>query len=70
MQLHRLADNVGHLVESAVIHIGESLQYPPLYRFQTIINSGDGTVTDVVGCVFDEIMIEKSAEFTLFFRHL
>ncbi len=57
--LHALADDVGHLVELAVVHLGERVQDAPLHRLEPVVDVGNGPVLDDVGGVVEEIGVEQ-----------
>ena len=64
MQLHGLADHVGHLLEPAVIHIMQRLQDAALYRFQAVTHVRNGTLFDYIRGILHEIFIKKLMEFS------
>ncbi len=60
MELHGFADDVGDLMETAVIHIVQGLQYAALNRFKTIVKmSGIARSLNDIGGVFEEILVEE-----------
>ena len=59
VQLHGFADHVGHLVEAAVVHVGERLQDAPLHRLEAVVGVRDGPLADDVGGVVEEIGVEQ-----------
>ena len=54
MEAHAGADDVGHLVESAVIHFPQRVQDAALHRFQTIVEMGNGAIEDDVAGVVEK----------------
>ncbi len=59
MKLHGLANNIGNLVETAVIHVVQGLEDTPLDRFQPIVDIRDSTLLDHVGGVLEKISVER-----------
>jgi pilus assembly protein TadC len=62
MVLHAMSDNVGNLIESAIILFVERMQNTPLDRFQAILQLGDRPVTNDVRSVLDEIFVDQILE--------
>ncbi len=46
--LHAVTDDVGHLVELAVVYLEEAVEDSTLYRFETVLHIGYGAVLDDV----------------------
>ena len=59
--LHALSDNVGHLVELAVVHLDQGVYDPPLHRLEPILELGDRPVAYDVRGVLDEVLLEDTA---------
>ena len=57
VKLHRLADDVGHLVEFTVIHVMQRLEYPPLHWLQSIDDVGNGPFQDHIGGIVNEVVL-------------
>ena len=63
MEFHGLADHVGHLVETAVIHVVQGLQEPSLHRLEAVVDIGNGPFADDVGGVVEEIGVKQLMQF-------
>jgi len=62
VELHRLADHVGHLVVAAVVHLEERVQQAALHRLEAVAEVGDGAVEDGVAGVVDEVAPHQRVE--------
>ena len=61
MELHGMAHNVSHLVESAVVHTLHRVEYASLHGFQAVLNMGHGTLKyDVRGIVEKPVLIHAA----------
>ncbi|MPL58967.1 hypothetical protein SDC9_04513 [bioreactor metagenome] len=56
--LHAMPDDIGHLVELAVVHFEEGVQNAPLDRLKPVLQIGDSPVLDDVGSVVEEVVVE------------
>ena len=52
------ADDVGHLVELAVVHLEEGMHDAPLHGLEAVLEVGYGPVLDYVGRVVEVIVVE------------
>ena len=59
MIFHRITDHIGHLMKTAVIHLDQRMQNPPLHRFQPVIQMRNGTVFNNIRSVFQKVFIVK-----------
>ena len=57
MELHRLADDVGHLVVLAVVDLEERVEDAALDGLQAVVDFGNRPVLDDVGGVFEEVAV-------------
>ena len=62
MVLHGLADDVGHLGETAVVDPVHGMEHPPLDRFESIDDVGDGPLEDYIGRVVEEPVLEHAGK--------
>ena len=62
VQLHGLADDVGHLVELAVVHLVQGVEDAPLHRLAAVPQVGDGPVDDDVARVLEEVLLHQGLE--------
>jgi hypothetical protein len=62
MQLHRLADDVGHLVIAAVVHLEERVEDAALHGLESVAQVGDGAVEDRVARVVHEVATHQRLE--------
>ena len=62
MVLHRMADDVGHLDEPAVVLLVQGPQDAALDRLQAVRQVGDGAVADDVGGVVEEAAVDAAME--------
>ena len=62
MVLHGVADNIGHLDETAIILLVESPKDAALHRLEAIGQVRDGAVTDDVRGVVEEAAIDAAVE--------
>ena len=63
VELHRVADDVGDLVEAAVVHLGQRRQDAPLHRLEAVAQIGDRAVEDDVARVLDEVLPHQRFDF-------
>jgi hypothetical protein len=54
-----MSDNVGDLVESAVILFVKGMENPPLNRLEPIFQLGDSPIPDYVGSVLNKIFVDQ-----------
>ena len=59
MILHCVSDNIGDLIESAIILLRQSMQDPALDRLQSIFELGNRPIPDYIGGVLEEIFIDE-----------
>ena len=57
VKLHRLPNDVGHLVKSAIIHLLHSMQDPPLHRLQTIIDVWHRPLQNYIRSVVQKVFL-------------
>jgi hypothetical protein len=62
MKLHRVADDVGHLDETAVVLLAQRPEDAALHRLEAVGQVGDGAVADDVGGVFEEAGVDATVE--------
>ena len=62
VELHRVADDVGHLVEAAVVHLEQRVHDPPLDGLQAVPQLRDRAVEDEVARVLDEVVLHQALE--------
>ena len=58
MVLHAVPDDVGHLVELAVVHLEEGVEYAPLHRLEPVLEVGYRPVLDDVGGIVEVVVVE------------
>ena len=63
VQFHGLADHVGHLVKTSVVHVVQGLQQAALYGLEAVIHIGNGTLSNDVGGVIEEVGIKQLVQF-------
>jgi len=51
MILHGLPDDIGHFIESAVIHFFHGMENPTLHRFQAILEGRHGPFKYNIRCI-------------------
>jgi len=54
MKAHRGSDDVGHLMEPAVVHLPQGVEHAPLHRLEAIVDVWHGAVKDDVAGVVEE----------------
>ena len=54
VKLHRRADDIGDLVEAAVVHVPEGVEDAALHRLQAVVDVRHGAVEDDVAGVVEE----------------
>ena len=62
MVLHGLADDVGDLVETAVVHLPERMEDAPLHRLEPIVDIGNGPILDDIGGILEEVRVHQLAK--------
>ena len=62
MELHAVADDVGHLDELAVVVALDRMQDAPLHGLEAVFQRGDGAVADDVARVGQEVAVHQRAE--------
>ena len=62
MKVHRVADDVRHLVGAPVVHLIERPEHPALHRFETVVDIRNGAVLDDVTRVFQEVPVHHHPE--------
>ena len=68
--LHRVAHNVGHLVETAVVQLLHRMKNAPLHRLQSILNVRHRTFKDDIRGIIEKPILEHSRQMAaVFFRH-
>jgi len=60
MELHGLAHHIGHLVETAVVHVEQGLEDAALHRLQPVVDIGNGPLSDDIGGILKKILFECS----------
>ena len=60
--LHRVADDVGHLVETAVVHFTQAVQNAPLHGFQAVVLVRHCTLEDDVTGVVEEVVVVHATD--------
>ena len=55
--LHRVPDDVGHLVETAVVHLAQAVQDSALHRLQAVVLVRYGAFEDDVARVIEEVVV-------------
>jgi hypothetical protein len=63
--LHRVAHDVGHFVETAVVEGFHRVEYAPLHGFETILDVGDGALEYHVGRVVEKPAAVHAAQLML-----
>ena len=64
VELHRLADDVGDLVEAPVVHGVHGGQDAPLHGFEAVAQVGDRPVHDHVAGVLEEVALHERLDGT------
>jgi hypothetical protein len=64
VQFHGLADDVGHFLETAVIHVVQRLQDAALDRLQAVVYVGDRPLLDNIGGILNEVFVKEFMEFS------
>ncbi len=59
---HGMPDDVGHLVETPVIHVAHRMQYPSLNGFQSIVDIRHGPFEDHIGSIIEEPVLIHSVK--------
>jgi hypothetical protein len=62
MELHRVADHVGDLMEATVVHLEERVEDAALDGLETVVEIGDRAVEDEVARVLDEVILHQRLE--------
>ena len=62
MQLHRVADHVGDLVEAPVVHPEERMEDAPLDRLQPVPQLRNRAIENEVARVLDEVILHQALE--------
>ena len=57
VKLHRVADDVGHLVKAPVVHFTQAVQDAALDGLQSVVLVWDGTLKDDVARVIEEVVV-------------
>ena len=57
MELHRVADDVGHLVVAAVVEALHGVENTALHGFETVAEVGNGTLENDVGGIVKEPLL-------------
>ena len=70
VELHRRADDVGDLVEAAVVHVPERVQDAALHRLQAVVDVRHRAVEDDVAGVVEEPVAVGDGERRLFVLNL
>src|SRR4030042_2049869 len=65
VELHRLADDVGDLVELAVVHLVQRVEDAALHGLAPVPQAGDGPVHDDVTRVVEEVAPHEGLELAL-----
>ena len=55
--LHGVPNDIGHLVEPAIVHPFHGMQDAPLDRFQSVNNMRHSTFKDHIGGIINEIVL-------------
>ena len=57
---HRVAHDIGHLVESPIIQLTHGMEDTTLHRLQSVFDGGHGTFQDDVGGIVQKPVLEHA----------
>ena len=55
--LHRVADGIGHLVETAIVHLLQGVQDAALDRLQSVVEVRNRPLEDHIGGIIEEVLV-------------